>query len=46
MTQQHDFNERTETKLIALDENTGKKFLEIDIHIQKLPSDVSSIEKL
>ena len=46
MTQQHDFNERTETKLIALDENTGKKFLEIDTHIQKLSSDVSSIEKI
>ena len=46
MTQQQDFNDRTETKLIALDENTGKKFLEIDTHIQKLSSDVSSVEKI
>ena len=46
MTQQQNFNERTETKLIALDENTGKKFLEIDTHIQKLSNDVSSVEKI
>ena len=45
MTQQHDLNVRTETKLIALDENTDKKFLEIDTYIQKLSSDVSSKEK-
>ena len=46
MTQQQDFNDRTENKLIALDDNTGKNFLEIDIHIQKLSSDVSSIIKI
>ena len=46
MTQQQHFNDRTETKLIALDENTGKKFLEIDTHIQKLSNDVSSVEKI
>ena len=46
MTQQQNFNDRTETKLIALDENTGKKFLEIDTHIQKLSNDVSSLEKI
>ena len=46
MTQQHDSNEKTETKLVALDENTGKKFLEIDTHIQELYCDVSSITKI
>ena len=46
MTQQKNFNDRTEIKLIAMDENTGKKFLEIDTHIQKLSNDVSSVEKI
>ena len=46
MTQQQNFNDRTETKRIALDEITGKKFLEIDTHIQKLSSDISSVEKI
>ena len=45
MTRQQNFNDRTETKLIALDENTGKKFLEIDTHIKKI-SNVSSVEKI
>ena len=46
MTKQQDFNDRIDSKLIALDENTGKKFLEIDTHFQKLFSDVSSIERI
>ena len=46
ITQQHDFNERIDAKLVALDENTERKFLEIDTHIQKTSSAVNSIEKV